>query len=160
HGGEVYTGVLDLHVSGSGSTDVASRAGEGHPWRRCVDSARMTRIHGPTEQVVSAIKAQVRPVGEAGLRSDPSCRVLEVAVGRSGNTVPGRIYAGENCDDVVGGVRDQWRVMIGKKHAILLEKVEQVRHLFKIGRHQSRTVARGVTHEVRIVEDDSDNMLD
>jgi len=43
-----------------------------------------------------------------------------------------RIDAGEDGDDVVGGVRDERRMVVGEQHAIVLDEVEQVGHLFKV----------------------------
>src|SRR6266702_4642516 len=50
--------------------------------------------------------------------------------------------------------------MIGKQHAIVLDEVEQVGHLFQVGGDQRRAIACWVALEVHIVEDDGDNMLD
>src|SRR4029077_13798253 len=122
----------------------------------------MTSIHRAADEVIGVVPTQVSPVSESGLRLGGTiwAAIFQVAVGRVRNTVPRRIDTCEDCDDVVRGVRDQWGVMIGKKRAILLDEIEQVRHLFKIGRDECRAVACGVAHEVRIVEDDSDNMAD
>ena len=122
----------------------------------------MTCIHRTADQVIGGVPAQVRPIGEAGLRLGCAIRaaVFQVAVGGGRHAVAGRIDAGKDGDDVVGGVRDERRVMIGKERAILLDEVEQVRHLLKVGRYQGRAIACGVALEVRIVEDDGDYVAD
>src|SRR5262249_16711111 len=47
------------------------------------------------------------------------------------------------------------RVMIRVKHAVVLDEVEQIRHLLQVGRH-----IRVVTREVNVVELHVDHMLD
>src|ERR1700751_6131712 len=122
----------------------------------------MTCIYGATDQVIGAVPAQVSPVCEARLRLGCTIRaaVFQVAVGGGRHTVASGIYAGKDSDDGVRGVRDQWRVMIEKKHTVALDEVEQVRHLLEIGRHWGRAIAQGVALEMRVVEDDGDNVVD
>src|SRR5215475_179886 len=101
----------------------------------------MVCIHGAAEQVISAIRSQVRPVGEAGLESCAPIRLeLQVAVGGCGYAVTVRINASEDGDEVIRGVGDQLRVMIGEEHAVVLDEVEQVGHLLEVGRYESGAV--------------------
>src|SRR5215472_1415611 len=160
YGREVGTGVLDLHVRGSRGAHIAARSGEGHPWRRGVDTVRMIRIGWAAEQVIGVVEIQVSPIGECGLRLHASCRVFQVIVSRRRHTMTVRIDAGQDCDDVVRGVRDQRSVMIREKHAIVLDEVEEVRHLLEVGRYWGRAIAQGVAFEMGIVEDDRNYVAD
>jgi hypothetical protein len=57
------------------------------------------------------------------------------------------VDAGQRGKDVVGGVRDQRGVVVGKESAIAFQEVEQVRHLLEVGRN-----VRVVSAEVDIVK--------
>jgi len=84
----------------------------------------MSPIHRAADKVISAIAAQVCPVGKAGLELRCAIRlVFLVAVGGRGDTVTAGIDSGEHSDDVIRGVGDQLCVMIGKKHAIVLYEI-------------------------------------
>ena len=65
------------------------------------------------------------------------------------------IEAGLCGEDVVGGVRDEHRVVAGVEGAVLLDEVEQVRHLFEV-----RGDVGIVACEVHVVEFDVHHMLD
>ena len=80
----------------------------------------------------------------------------EVAVRvRDRLTVPVGIEPGQRAQDPATGVRDEHRVIIRQQRAVVLDEIEQVRHLLEIGRH-----VRVVTQEVSVVELDVDDVLD
>src|SRR5215469_6733557 len=116
-GGEVGAGVLNLHVCGTRGAHVAAGAGERHPGRGSVDAMRMIRVGGAAEQVIGPIPAEVRPVREGGLETGGASGVIFlVTVGSCGDAVAVGVDAGEHGDDVVRGVRNQRRVMVGKEY--------------------------------------------
>ncbi len=110
----------------------------------------MIRINRTADQVISVIQSKVSPVGETGLRRKlRACgrrlrnlkkgairHVFEVAVGGGGYSVAVGIDAREDGNDVVRGVRDERRVVVAEEHAVVLEEVEQVGHLLKVGGYQ------------------------
>src|ERR1700757_4687992 len=93
HGLEVDTCVLDLHVRCSYGADVATRAGEGHPWRRGVNAVRMIRVGGSAKEGVSVVEIEVSPVGEWGLWTQAGRCVFQITIGRRRHTMTVRIDA-------------------------------------------------------------------
>src|SRR6185369_17104034 len=69
--------------------------------------------------------------------------------------VPVAVQAGERGQDVVAGVRDERRVVVGQERAFAGEEVQQVRYLLQVGRD-----VRVIPEVVHVVEHERDHVLD
>src|SRR5439155_21536772 len=101
------------------------------------------------------VKERRRPIGErdAGPGRAIGLKVAEAVRYRLPHTV--RINTGERGQDAGGGVRDQHGVVVRHQYTVVLDEIEQVRHLLEI-----RGDVGAVPSEVRVVELDVDHMLD
>jgi len=69
--------------------------------------------------------------------------------------VPIAVGVGERGDDVVRGMRDERRVVIGEQHSVALEELQQIGHLLQIRGH-----VRVIAAQVHVVELDLDHVLE
>lgn len=65
------------------------------------------------------------------------------------------IDSGQRSQDVVGGVRNQGRVVVSKNSSVVLQKIQQMRHLLQVRGH-----VLVVTQKMRIVKLDINHMFD
>ena len=139
---------FELDVGDRKSSDVAAGAGERHPGSR-------RGLAEFTDHLRLAVAADRRPVQEGAVEADAAVRPeVAVAVGNR-NSHAVAIDAGLGGENIGRGVRDQRRVMIAADGAVVLNEVEQVRHLFEIGRD-----IRIVASQMHVVENDMNNVLD
>ena len=174
--GDVDSGVLQDRVRGGDLAHVTAGPGERHPGRRGdrvrrhgvprggrghrrVDHVRVGVMAGArrrlgVEDGVGPVRERARGVGRVEAAVGAVGVVGLVAVG-DGHAVPVAVQAGEGGQDVVGGVRDQRRVVVGQERAVAGEEVQQVRHLLQVGRD-----VRVVPEVVHVVEHDRHHVLD
>jgi hypothetical protein len=141
--------ILELDIGDRKGADVTTGTGEGHPRRRCVLAGQVKHSRCPVGQYI-------RPIGEGTRETgDPSLLVeqAEVVTDRDAEFVA--VYAGQRRQNIDRGMRDQRRVMVREQRAVVLEKVQQIRDLLKIGRH-----VRVIAPKVDVVELDVDDVLD
>ena len=138
---------LQHDVGGGKSADVAPGAGERHPWSRYVLARGRGKRKGVVRARRSDIRHQVSPVEEGRWKQGGAVRSENTEAIRHENSMVVGIKAGLGGEDVVGGMRDENGVIPGIERPILLNKVEQVRHLLQVGGHVGV-----VTDEVHIVE--------
>jgi hypothetical protein len=87
--------------------------------------------------------------------ADAAIRPEEAIAVGNWNSHAVAINAGLGRENIGRGVRNQRGVMIAADGAIVLDEIEQVRHLFEIGWN-----VRIVAPQVHVVENDMDNVLD
>ena len=110
----------------------------------------MTRV-----RVRRGVVHRVGPVGERAGRVGRTVGVVRPVAVRDRHALAVAVQAGERGQQVVRGVRDQWRVVVGQKRAVTGEEVQQVRHHLQVGRDVGV-----VPEEVHIVERQLDHVLD
>ena len=96
-----------------------------------------------------------RPVRERGRRVGRPVGVVGLVRVRQRLAMPVAVQTGVDRQAVVRRVRDQRRVRVREHGAVLLQEVQQVRHLLEVGRD-----VRVVPREVDVVEDDVDHVRD
>ena len=172
HLGDVDRGVLQLLVGRGHLADVAAGPGVRHPGRRGdgvrrhrvrrggrrnrrVDHARVGVVAGARRAL--GVEDRVGPVGERARRVGVLGRVVVVGLVAVGDrhAVPVAVQAGERGQDVVAGVRDERRVVVGQERAVAGEEVQQVRYLLQVGRD-----VRVIPEVVHVVEHERDHVLD
>src|ERR1700687_1631089 len=148
HGIDVVRNPLELDIGDGESSDVAAGAGERHPGSRrgLTDLMHHLRL---------AVPAQRRPVQEGAAEADAAVRLEETVAVGNGNSHAVAIDAGLGGENIGRGVGNQRRVMIAADRAVALNEVEQVRHLFEIGRN-----VRIVAPQMHVVENDMNNAFD
>src|SRR5207244_6824642 len=117
------------------------------PWFQAKPDHLGCRIGG----AASRVKERRRPIGErdAGPGRAIGLKVAEAVRYRLPHTV--RVNTGERGQDAGGGVRDQHGVVVRHQYTVVLDEIEQVRHLLEI-----RGDVGVVPSEVRVVELDVD----
>ena len=147
-GRDVVRNPLELDIGDGESSDVAAGAGERHPRSRrglaeFIDHLRL------------AVAGQRRPVQERAVEADAAVRLeVAIAVGNR-NSHAVAIDAGLGGENIGRGVRNQRGVMIAADGAVALDEIEQIRHLFEIGRN-----VRIVAPQMHVVENDMNNVFD
>src|SRR6202011_1323170 len=150
---DVDRGVFENGVRGRDRADVATGARERDPGRGRVLAGRGQHVGGGVGGRSGAdIEDRRRPIseGDSGTRI-PCWREVFEAVG-NGYPVTVAVDARQGRQDVSRGVRDQGSVVVGVQGAVVLDEVEQVRHLLEVGRN-----VRVVTLEMCVVELDVDD---
>src|SRR6516162_7505904 len=103
-----------------------------------------------------ALRGARCPVNKRGLENGRGIILLENAEAvRDRAPMPVAIDARQRRENVVGGVGDERRVMVGAKSALLANEVDQVRHLLKIRRN-----IWIVAPEMHVIEGDVNNPFD
>jgi hypothetical protein len=144
---DVAWDVLEFDIGRGKGAVVTAGTGERNPRRRRILALQVEHFWQPVGQ-------KARPIGEGA-------RELRDALAEEAEAVADRhtelvgIDPGQGGHDVDRGVRNQRGVMIGEDGALLLQEVQQVRHLFEVGRH-----VRIVAGQMHIVELDIDDMVD
>ncbi len=161
--------VLEHGVRDADVADVTTRARVRNPRpRRIADGSRaaerrrivvdhvVVRVPGRRRRRHRVAQVgEVRPVLERGREADRAVGP-EVVVGvRHGLPVPVRIEARERAQDPAPRVRDQNCVVVRVERAVVLQEVQQMRHLLEIRRD-----VRVVPQEVDVVELQIDDVLD
>ncbi len=170
HLGDVHRSVLQFLVHRGRVTDIAAGPGERHPRRRGggvrrrgrggggrrggrVDQGRVgvvARVRG-----CRGVEDRVRPVGERASLIGRAVGVVRLVGVADRHARPVAVQAGEGGQQVIGGVRDERGVVVGRERAVVFEEVQQARHHFQVRRHVGV-----VAEEMDIVEGELDDVLD
>ena len=100
------------------------------------------------------VKDGVGPVRERNPEIAGAIRIEVSETVAHGHAVTVTIHASQRGQDIGSGVRDKRSVMVGEKCPLTFEKVQQVGHLFEIGRY-----VRVIADEMRVIELNIDNVL-
>src|SRR5208337_4352198 len=116
------------------------------------------RDHAVVHVRIRINRDEVSPISEGGGEAIPILvgRLVAAheAVGnRLAVAVP--INTGQGRQDVIGGVGNKMSVVVGKHSSVVLEEVEQMRHLLQVGRNVGV-----IPLDVQVIELDVNNVAD
>src|SRR5215813_7886129 len=134
---DVVAVVFEHHVDTGHGAEVAAVVHKRYPRRLHVLAVAVDHLEWLHARRIGRVRRYfVGPVGKGRsvVRAQTAGVVVLEAV-RDGDAVLVAIQTGYSGEQVVRGVRDERRVLVGQQRAAALEEIEEVRHLLQIGLH-------------------------
>ena len=119
------------------------------------DARPIDHLRRDVRRIIDERIQRIGPIGERSSRAAGPVwvEVTQAVADRDPHLVA--VDAGQRGQDIDRGVRDQGCPVIGQQRSLPFEEIQQVGHLFEVGRH-----VRVVAPKVHIVELDMDDVRD